>query len=237
LKVGVLVPFTNINLEQDLGNLNIEETSFHYTRIGGYELKDIPGASEMENMGKNDISAALRLLAGIRPDAVLYGCTSASLSNAFDQIKILEKNISGNLGCPVISASGAIVNAIKTTKKLKLGFVSPYTEELTERAISFFNQAGFQIVKKVNMENPPDSKGQGELSSKEVFKLAIKANHNDVDIIVISCTDLNIMRIINSIEKATGKIVITSNQAMIFSLIKKFNLKSLKTLPGRLFEF
>ena len=43
-KIGVLVPFTNTNLEPDMELLRPPNTTIHFQRMGGYDVDEIPGA-------------------------------------------------------------------------------------------------------------------------------------------------------------------------------------------------
>lgn|GEM_PF-2492666 len=65
--------------------------------------------------------------------------------------------------------------------------------------------------------------GQGELLPDEVFALTMKVNQPRVETVT-------------RIEAATGKPVVTSNQAMVFALCKALDLPRPKGAPGRLFD-
>ena len=43
-RFGILVPFTNTNLEPDMGLLRPEGVSMHFTRMGGYIQDKVPDA-------------------------------------------------------------------------------------------------------------------------------------------------------------------------------------------------
>ena len=46
-RIGVLVPFTNTNLEPDMALLRPPGVSMHFARLGGYDLDAIPDAGQM----------------------------------------------------------------------------------------------------------------------------------------------------------------------------------------------
>jgi len=69
-----------------------------------------------------------------------------------------------------------------------------------------------------------------------VFELAIKADQPNVETIVLSCTDMRSVEAIADIELATGKPVVTSNQAMVFELCQKLKLPKPDYAVGRLFD-
>ena len=86
-RFGVLVPFTNSNLEPDMAMMRPDGVSLHFARMGGYDENEIPDAEQMRGLGDADLEEPLRLLMGVKPDVVLYGCTSATLAHgpAFDR--------------------------------------------------------------------------------------------------------------------------------------------------------
>ncbi len=108
-RIGVLVPFTRTNLEPDLVGLCPPDISIHFTRIGGFDLEELPDAGEMTRMGEADLDEALRLIAGMRPNVVLYGCTSAMLVHGFKFDMALAARIAARTGARATTAAGALV--------------------------------------------------------------------------------------------------------------------------------
>ena len=78
--------------------------------------------------------------------------------------------------------------------------------------------------------------GQGKLSPDEVAELACRADHPDAQALVLSCTDMRSVEVIERIESRLGKVVITSNQAMMFCLMRALGLKHQDNCPGQLFD-
>ncbi len=70
-RIGVLVPFTNTNLEPDMALLRPDGASLHFARLGGYDQDEIPDADQMHGLGAADLDEPLRLLQGVRPDVIL----------------------------------------------------------------------------------------------------------------------------------------------------------------------
>ena len=66
-KIGVLVPFTNTNLEPDMEMLRPPNITIHFQRMGGYDVDEIPGSDQMAGLGASDISHDLRMISGVRP--------------------------------------------------------------------------------------------------------------------------------------------------------------------------
>jgi maleate isomerase len=113
-RIGVLVPFTNTNLEPDMAMMTPPGVSLHFARMGGYDEDAIPDAAQMQSLGAADLQETLTLLSGAKPDVVLYGCTSATLSHgpAFD--RDLATRIKAQSGAQTVTAAGALVHALRT---------------------------------------------------------------------------------------------------------------------------
>ena len=77
-RIGVVVPFSNTNLEPDMTMLCPPGVSVHIARAGGYDLDAIPDEHQMRQYSDAPFEEAVDSLAGCWPDIILYGCTSAT---------------------------------------------------------------------------------------------------------------------------------------------------------------
>lgn len=236
-KIGVLVPFTNTNLEPDLALMRPPGATLHVQRMGGYDVDEIPGSDQMAGLGASDISHDLRMITGVRPDIVLYGCTSATLTHgsAFD--RELAQNIQVACGAKTLTAAGSLISAIRAVGAQKVGFSSPYLGEINEHAMAFMAAHGIARSKCADIGRALGNYGQGELTPNEVYDLACRSDHSEAQAIVLSCTDMRAVEAIDRIEKELRKPVITSNQALMFCLMKTLNIPRHDGLPGRLFDY
>lgn len=236
LRIGVLVPFTNTNLEADMMRLRAPNMSLHFTRIGGYALDEIPDSTEMEHMGEADISQALKLIVGVRPDVILYGCTSATLTHGPEFDLALTNTIKQSTGVPAITAAGALITALRAVSATRVGFASPYVGEVNQQAIKFLQSAGIETVNCAEMKSRLSNVDQGAVTPNEIYDLALRADHKSADAIVIPCTDFRAVETIDRIEGTLDKPVISSNQAMMFAILNEFELPYSSKRFGRLFD-
>jgi maleate cis-trans isomerase len=235
-KIGVLVPYTNVNLEPDMIMMCPEGCTMHFERLADYDIDEIPGSDQMARLGASDIAETLRLIAGVRPAAVLCGCTSATLTHgtAFDQD--LARTIKDRSGAISLTAAGTLVRAIRALGASRVGFSSPYLGEINDQAVAFLADEGIETVTRADIGRALGNYGQGELTPDEVIALALKVDRPDVEAIVLSCTDMRAAEAVDRIEAATGKPVVTSNQAMVFALCQELALPRPGGAPGRLFD-
>jgi len=235
-KIGVLVPYTNCNLEPDMQLLCPPGATLHFARMGGYDVDEIPGSDQMAGLGSSDISETLTLLSGVRPDVVLYGCTSATLTHGPEFDKDLAEKIRAGSGALSVTAAGSVVAAIQTLGATRIGFASPYLGEINDQAMDFLASQGIETVKAHDVGRALGNYGQGELTPDEVYELALAADHPQAQAIVLSCTDMRSVECITRVEAALHKPVVTSNQAMMFCLMRALGLPRHDGLPGRLFD-
>lgn len=218
-RIGVLVPFTNTNLEADMALLGPSGISFHYARLGGYDRDEIPDEAQMAGLGASDLDEPLDLLMGVRPDVVMYGCTSATLAHGPEFDRGLADKITALSGAATVTAAGSIVSALQSLSVTKIGFASPYVAQLNEDAIAFLAGSGIDTVHRSEMSEALDNYGQGELTPQKVFDLGRAADHPEAEAIVLSCTDMRSVEVIARLESELCKPVITSNQAMLYAAL------------------
>lgn len=219
-RIGVLVPFTNTNLEADLTLMRPEGVSFHYARMGGYDRDEIPDAEQMARLGASDLDKPLELLMGARPDVVMYGCTSATLTHGREFDRTLADKISDMSGAATVTAAGALVVALQAVNATRIGFASPYVPQINDDAIAFLSGCGFATVHRAEVTDALDNYGQGEMTPQRVFDLGRAADHPSAQAVVLSCTDMRSVETIDLLEAELGKPVITSNQAMLFEALR-----------------
>ena len=214
-RFGVLVPFTNSNLEPDFALLRPEGVSLHYARLGGYDRDEIPDEAQMQGLGAADMEAELEMIAGVRPDVVFYGCTSATLTHGVAFDRDLAARIKRDTGAATVTAAGALVNALRAVGATRIGFASPYVPAINDMAIAFLASESVTTVARSEVEEALDNDGQGALTPERVFELGLAADHAEAEAVVLSCTDMRSVETVDALEQALGKPVITSNQAMM----------------------
>ncbi len=214
-RFGVLVPFTNSNLEPDFTLLRPEGVSLHFARMGGYDRDEIPDEVQMQGLGAADMGPELEMIAGVRPDVVFYGCTSATLTHGTGFDRELAARIRRDTGAATVTAAGALVHALQAVGARRIGFASPYVPAINDMAIEFLGSEGIKTVARSELDEALDNDGQGALTPKRVFDLGRAADHPEAGAVVLSCTDMRSVETLEALERALGKPVISSNQAMM----------------------
>ncbi|MBW4707007.1 Asp/Glu racemase [Roseobacter sp. YSTF-M11] len=234
-RIGVFVPFTNTNLEPDMAMMCPPRVSVHFARLGGYDAHEIPDAHQMAALGAADMEEPIRLLAGVQPDVMIYGCTSATLAHGPEFDRDLATRIWQHGGAYTVTAAGALVHALTHMGATRIAFASPYVSVLNDQAIAFLHCFGIETVSRADVGETLDNVGQGSMTPRQVFDLGKQADSAAADAIVLSCTDMRAVEVISALEADTGKPVITSNQAMLFQALRYLKLPTAHAALGRLF--
>lgn len=235
-RIGVLVPFTNTNLEPDLIMMRPPGVSLHFNRLGGYDQDEIPDEDQMASLGSADLGEPLTLLQGVMPDVIQYGCTSATLAHgpAFD--RDLAAQIKAQSGAQTVTAAGAVVHALNALGVRKIAFASPYVPSLNDRAIAYLADEGLTTVSRADVTERLGNTGQGAMTPEAVIDLAARAHSDAADAVLMSCTDMRATEVIDQIEQRLGKPVVTSNQAMMFQTLQLLGLSDVPAGFGALMQ-
>ena len=233
-RIGVLVPFTNTNLEPDMALLCPEGATVHTARLGGYDVDAVPDAGQMAGLGASSMEEPLRLLGGVRPTVVLYGCTSATLAHgdAFD--RDLAAAIHRATGAETVTAAGALVRAIRHFGAARVAFASPYVPALNDLGIAFLKQNAIETVSRADVPDDLGNYGQGAMDLDEIVALGVRADSAEADLLVLSCTDMRAVEAVTQLEARLGKPVVTSNQAMVWRALQILGLPHNGVPCGRL---
>lgn len=223
---------SNTNLEADFALLAPRGVTVHTTRVGGYDLDEIPDGAQMAQLATTSLDAVLDLLVACRPDVIVYGCTSATLALGPDFDAQLRERIETRTGARTITAASAVTEALTDLNLTQVGFCSPYVHALNLDARRYLEASGFQTVAMAEVESDLGNYGQGELHPDEILALGRRADHPLADGVVMSCTDMRAVEVVDALERIIGKPVVTSNQALMYAALKRLDVCERAAMPA-----
>ncbi len=106
----------------------------------------------------------------------------------------------------------------KGAKQLVVG--TPYLDEVNTAEAEFLLGKGFEVldIQGLNLANGID---MGRVTPAYWKKFAMEIDRPDADVIFLSCGGIRAIEVAEEIEAATGKPVITSNQAQMWSCLRR----------------
>ena len=132
----MLVPSTDTTVEEDLPRLLAEHASVHFTRMSLPTVTPA-GLAHMEDSAR----AAIQMLADIRPDVVLFACTSGSFFQGAEHERELAADLSSIARAPVVTTARAMVEAL-ARRGQRVRLRTPYSDELTALEVAYLEHAG-----------------------------------------------------------------------------------------------
>lgn len=215
-RIGLIAPSTNTTLEPEFYRMCPEGVAVHVSRVyqaGRQELSSYQRMAE-------DIGTAATLLATSEVGVVAFGCTSCTYFVSPDAVRATMRD---KAGCHPVLTADAVLEAMRAMNLKRIAVVGPRTEFVTEKEVEFLTQAGFEIAASRCLglgATEEERRSIGRVPPEVVHRLAVSVDSPDVEAIFVSCTQLPTLRVIEPIERALRKPVITSNQATMWRCLR-----------------
>ena len=230
-RLGVIVPGSNFTLEPELYRMAPEGVSMHFARLS--DTSCITTFEHYQEMIEETPRVALSLN---RTDAIALGCTTGSFYKGIANTKDVVKKIEAATGKPATTASTAVVQALKEMNIRKVSVATPYLEWINKKENRFLKENGFEVCCIEGLGIGKLGNLIADLAPEIAFKTAKKVDRKDADGVFISCTSFRTIEILDSLENDLGKPVISSNQALMWMLLKMVNIREPVRGFGQLLE-
>ena len=217
-RVGLLVPSSNTIMEVDLYRNLPAPITVHPARM---YLEETTPAGE-KRMISEEVPKAAGLLKTLRPNLVVFGCTSAGALFGPDFPQELHRKIGAVVGCPVLDILSMVAEELKRVQAKKLAVLTPYSRELNQSVKTSLEALGFEV---------PSIDGMGitvnfELASptpQEIVAFAQKSSLAvEAEALFLSCTNFRALEALPLLRKQFTLPIITSNQATIEKIKRTF---------------
>jgi maleate isomerase len=121
----------------------------------------------------------------------------------------------------------------------RIAVATPYTSEINRNEKESLELRGYPVTDiRGYHETLPSQELKndmiGRLQPDVAYGMGLKVNGKDNQVIFISCTNFRAIEIIESLERKTGKPVISSNQATLWYALRKLGIKDSIEGYGRL---
>ena len=230
-RVGLITLASDFRIEKDFNNVIYnKEIDLYCNRIQSYN----PLTNEMLKKMADDIPKVTKdILPDQKLDCVAYGCTSGTIAAGYKSI--FEKVNSAKPNTKVTTPITSAINALKSLKIRKLSIFTPYTDEINQSVINYFKKENIEIDGLSYFDIASDI-DIGKVDPQHVFDTLTKINLTKSDALFVSCTALPVLSIIKDLEKKMGKVILSSNQTLIWDTLKQINFKNEVVGYGELFN-
>ena len=230
-KIGLITLASDLRIEKDFNNVIYgKEIDLYCNRIQSYN----PLTNEtLKKMADKIPEVTKDILPDQKLDCVAYGCTSGTIaagySSIFEKVNLAKPNT--KVTTPITSA----INAFKALKINKLSIFTPYTDEINQSVINYFKKENIEITELSYFDIASDL-DIGKVDPEHLFDVLVKKDLSNNDALFVSCTALPVLSIIKDLEKKMKKIVLSSNQTLIWDTLKQINFKNEIIGYGELFN-
>ena len=213
-RIGLLVPSSNTTVEPEFYRALPREVTLHTARLF---LTQISPDSILRMV--QDMETQAGLLASADVDVIVLGATAPSFLKGLGYDRELIAKIMAATGKPATTTTTALVEALKHVGAKRVVLGSAYDDKVNAIAKQFLEASGFEVLDAQGL-GLVDNLVVGRLSADTAYDLAMKVNRADADAIVLSCTNWRTMEVIDRIEKATGRPVLSTTQVSVWAALR-----------------
>tara|TARA_B100000780_G_scaffold181595_1_gene127381 strand:- start:225 stop:971 length:747 start_codon:yes stop_codon:yes gene_type:complete len=230
-RIGLIALGSDFRIEKDFNNIIYgKDIDLYVNRIHCYN----PLTNETLAKMANDITNVTKdILPDQKIDCIAYGCTSGTVAAGYDTIRSKV-----NLAKPDTNVTTPITSAIKALRALdikKISIFTPYTKSINDSMVSYFNKENI-IINSLTYFDIASDLDIGKVDENYLFEVLSKIDLEDSEALFVSCTALPVLSIISELEKKLNKVVLSSNQTLIWETLKLIGNKEPVIGFGKIFE-
>ena len=230
-RIGLIALASDYMIEKDFINvIKNKDIDFFVNRIECFN----PLTSEnLIKMSEKVTEVTQDILPNEKVDCIVYGCTSGTIAAGFNSIENKIKKAKPD--AEVTAPSSSSVKALRRLNVKKIAIFTPYPKKLNDEVLKFFENEKFEITSNSYFDITSDI-DIGKVDPLYLYEVLSNMELNNADALFISCTALPALSIIDKLEKKIGKLVLSSNQTLIWDTLEKIGEnKSIKGY-GKLFQ-
>jgi maleate cis-trans isomerase len=154
-------------------------------------------------------------LAAARPDAVTWACTSGSFVFGLEGARNQASGVAAALGVPASSTSIAFVDALRHLGLHRVAVAASYPEDVARHFVRFLTAGGAEVVS-MGSHGIITAAEVGTLQTDQVVAMVKAADHPDAEAVLVPDTAMHTLAIIEELEAAISKPVLTANQVTVW---------------------
>lgn len=150
-------------------------------------------------------------------DVVAYGCTSGTISIGAEQVAAHIHAVKPEVACTDPITAG--MKGLRALGCQRIALLTPYIDEVNAVVEAYITEHGFEIVTKGSFKQVGDPE-ICRIPPSAIYDAALSFAEADIDGVFLSCTGLRTSSILEPLEEALGKPVVSSNQALAWDALR-----------------
>ena len=213
-RIGLLVPSSNTTQEIEYNKIMPDGVSLHVARL---PLRTVDAFSTARIV--EDIEIESRKLADADVDAIVLAATAPSSRNGIGYDQELIGRIEAASGKKATTASTALIQALTVLGIRRLVIAAPWTEATNTTAAAFIVASGFSVLAHRALGHAANL-DIGVLPEQTAYDLGAAVDQPDADGVMLACGNWLTMGIVDNLEIAVGKPVLTTNQVSLWAVLR-----------------
>lgn len=179
-----------------------------------------------------DVESHASLLAHARVGLIAFNCTAASMVSGPAAI---NRRIEAATGIRSVTTIEAVLEALEAANLRRFALLTPYLPEVVEAEIAWFAARGLSVTATAGVPCA-DPVQQGSIEPQRWRDLASGLRTVPGDGLLVSCAGIQLADVLGEIEQTIGRPVIASNQALLWTCLRRLDLADRPRGYGALLE-
>jgi maleate isomerase len=223
-RIGLLVPSSNSTQEPEFVQMLPPSVSLHVTRLG---LQNVDADSTLKIVA--ELEKESRKLADAAVDIVVLAATAPSTRMGKGYDAQLIKRLEDATGKPATTAATAMLDAFTALGIRRVALAAPWSEQTNGVVAAFLEAHGIETVSQVAMGVTRNNE-IGRLHPDTAFDHGRKADRKEADAVFLACGNWWTASIVDRLERAVGKPVLTTNNVTVWHALQKIGVR--ESVPG-----
>lgn len=231
-RIGTIVLANDYATERDFMNMRPnDEVALFTSRVPNTNACTV---ETLRLMQPHISKAASLMVPDGRIDVVAYSCTSGGVVLGFDAVKALIHAVRPGVHC--VTPMSASLAALDRFEARRLAVLTPYVDDVNAVIAEHLHTEGKEVVAFTSFQIE-DNETMAAVTPDAILNAALQADRAEADALFISCTAIRAVDVVERIETAIGKPVVTANQAMFWQSLRLARCSLPVPGYGRLFDF
>lgn len=202
VRLGMLTPSSNTSLEPITQAMvsGLPEVSVHFSRFKVTEIALSDAA--LAQFDDGEILRAAELLAHAKVDTIGWNGTSSGWLGFDTDVRLCER-ITAVTGIAATTSMLALNEILEKTKVTRLGFVTPYLDDVQEKILASYARIGVVCGGERHL-GLRDNYSFAEVTPTQIEAMAADVAREKPQAIAVICTNLRAAPLVEKIEQRTG---------------------------------
>ncbi len=229
-RIGFILMSTDLAAEADFFDMAPAGVAVHITRL---KTDDYTTNETLARHIEHMADAASRIQPDTRPEVISYSCTSGSI--VIGEQRVMDEIRKGAPWAKPMCIVTGVLDALRELNAGRIVVGTPYLDEINTAEAEYLTARGIDIldIQGLNLTTGIEF---GRVTPAYWKEFALAIDRPDADAIFLSCGGIRSLEVVDEIEQAAGKPVVTSNQAQFWSCLRRAGIGDRLEGFGQLFQ-